>query len=166
LLLRYQAVRKIEREPFMRRIAISVALALLLAACGQPTASAVAAPAPEPQGAPVAPPPPPADPLAAGSQDAKDDLYCSALIYAENPSPPNALNPIDEAILRKAQALGFIIGESGINRLVAEKAAHATHGALIADAYAEQVAKDLAAKKPRLSLEACNARAEALPVPE
>jgi hypothetical protein len=150
----------------MLRIA-AAAFATLLAACGQPPASdANAAPAPAPQAAPVTPPPPPANPLEVGSQEARDDLYCSAMIYAENPSPPNALNPIDEAILRKAQAFGFIIGESGINRLVAEKAAHATHGALIADAYAEQVAKDLAANKPRISLDDCNARAKALPVPQ
>jgi hypothetical protein len=151
----------------MSRIAAAIALAALIAACGQPpTSDANATAAPEPQAAPVTPPPPPANPLEVGSQDARDDLYCSAMIYAENPSPPNALNPIDEAILRKAQALGFIIGEAGINKLVAEKAAHATHGAMIADAYAEQVAKDMAANKPRISLDDCNARAKALPVPE
>src|SRR5262249_38747703 len=110
--------------------------------------------------------PPPADPLAVGSQDAKDDLYCAGVIFAANPSPPNALNPVDEAVLRKAQALGIVLGESGINKLVIQKAAHATHGAMIADAYAVQAAKDLEAGKPRISLDDCNARAKAVPVPE
>jgi hypothetical protein len=152
----------------MLRIAAAIALAALVAACGNqttPGGAASAAPAP-PAEAPITPPPPPTNPLEVGSQDARDDLYCSAVIYAENPSPPNALNPIDEAILRKAQAFGFIIGESGINKLVVEKAVHATHGALVADAYSEQVAKDMAAGKLRISLDDCNARAKALPIPQ
>lgn len=52
-------------------------------------------PAPEaPQ--PSAIPPPPADPLAVGSQEARDDLYCSALIYIENPDVSDALAPVEE----------------------------------------------------------------------
>jgi hypothetical protein len=137
-------------------------LALGLSACGKPPADGSAAAAPPAQ-APTIPPPPPAHPLEVGSQDARDDLYCSAVIYAENPDPPNALNPIDEALLRKAQMLGFALGESGINRLVTEKAVHATHGAVISDAYADQVAKDAAAGKTRISLDDCIARANALP---
>jgi hypothetical protein len=111
-------------------------------------------------------PPPPADPLAVGSQDAKDDMYCSALIWAENPDVSDALAPVDEALLRKAQTLGFIIGEAGINKLVSEKAVHATQARIVSDAYASQVAKDVKAKKPRISLDQCNKRAAALPVPE
>jgi len=140
-----------------------------LSACGgnAPTQTAEAAPPAKPDtSAPITPPPPPADPLAVGSQDARDDLYCAGIIYAANPSPPSALNPTDEAVLRKAQALGIILGESGINKLVIQKAAHATHGALIADAYSIQAAKDLAAGKPRISLDDCNARAKAVPVVE
>jgi len=148
---------------------VLAAVVLGLGACGDnataPTAEA-APPAKPATSAPITPPPPPADPLAVGSQDAKDDLYCAGIIYAANPSPPSALNPTDEAVLRKAQALGIILGESGINKLVIQKAAHATHGALIADAYAVQAARDLAAGKPRISLDDCNARAKALPVIE
>ena len=110
--------------------------------------------------------PPPADPLAVGSQEARDDLYCSALIYAENPDVSDALAPVEEALLRKAQMLGFLIGEAGINKLVSEKAAHATHARVISDAYAEQVEKDTKAKKLRISLDDCNARAATLPMPE
>ena len=141
---------------------------LALAACGQPPADKAAsaeAPPAAPPAAPIEqPPPPPADPLAVGSQDAKDDLYCAGLIFAENPSPDGALNPTDEAVLRKAQALGIILAESGINKIVEQKAAHATYGALIADAYTDQAAKDLAAKKPRIKLEQCYERAKAVPV--
>jgi hypothetical protein len=147
----------------------ALAVIFALASCGQTPAdtTAQAAPPAKPEAsAPITPPPPPADPLAVGSQDAKDDLYCAGVIYAANPSPPSALNPTDEAVLRKAQALGIILGESGINKLVVQKAAHATHGALIADAYAIQAARDLAAGKPRISLDDCNARAKALPVIE
>ena len=147
------------------------AVAFASACSGPPTApeaasdAKLAGPAPE---APQTPgvPPPPADPLAVGSQEAKDDLYCSAMIYIENPDVSDALAPVDEALLRKAQTLGFLIGEAGINRLVTEKAVHATHARLVSDAYTAQVEKDLKAKKPRISLDDCNARAAALPIPE
>jgi hypothetical protein len=145
------------------------AVVLGMSACGDNTTTQAAEAAPPPgqaASAPITPPPPPADPLAVGSQDAKDDLYCAGIIFAANPSPPSALNPTDEAILRKAQALGIILAESGINKLVVEKAAHATHGALISDAYAVRAANDLEAGKPRISLDDCNARAKAIPIPE
>lgn len=111
-------------------------------------------------------PPLPANLLGAGSPQARDELYCSALIYAENPDVSDALAPVDEAQLRKRQALGFIIGESGINRMVGEKAIHATHARAIADAYATQVDRDLKANAPRISLDECNTRARAIPIPE
>lgn len=147
------------------------------AACGSqqremtPAATAVASaePSPAPPTAVALPPgvpPLPANLLDAGSPEARDELYCSALIYAENPDVSDALAPVDEAQLRKRQALGFIIGESGINRLVGEKAIHATHARAIADAYATQVDKDLKANTPRITLDACNTRARAIPLPE
>jgi hypothetical protein len=147
----------------IRRAGAIAAVLALCVACGkepaQQTAAAEAPPAPQP----VTPPPPPADPLAVGSQDAKDDLYCAGVIFAENPSPPNALNPTDEAVLRKAQMLGIALAESGVNKLVVQKAAHATHSALISDAYAIQAARDREAGKTRISLDDCTARAKALP---
>jgi pyruvate/2-oxoglutarate dehydrogenase complex dihydrolipoamide acyltransferase (E2) component len=152
------------------RLIVTISFAALLAACGQ-TAADRAATADEPQKtqtqaqaqAPTQIPPPPADPLAVGSQDAKDDLYCSGIIFVSNPSPPSALNPVDEAVLRKAQVLGINLAESGINKLVVQKTVHATHGALVADAYTEAAATDLRAGKPRISLEDCYARSRALP---
>jgi hypothetical protein len=149
------------------RLAIAASIAALLAACGQPPAgNSASADQPDQkaqQAQAPAIPPPPADPLAVGTQDAKDDLYCAGIIFIENPSPPDALNPVDEAVLRKAQVLGINLGESGINKLVVQKAAHATHGALIADAYTMQAAEDLKARKPRISLDDCYARSRALP---
>lgn len=124
------------------------------------------APAPPASNLPAGVPPLPADLLAVGSQQARDELYCSALIYAENPDVSDALAPVDEAQLRKRQALGFIIGEAGINRMVSEQAIHATHARAIADAYAAQVEKDLKAGTPRVSLDDCNTRARAVPAPE
>ena len=50
--------------------------------------------------------------------------------------------------------------------MVTEKAIHATQARAIADAYATQVDKDLKAKAPRISLDACNTRARAIPMPE
>jgi hypothetical protein len=142
---------------------LAATFALCVTACGEkPAATGAIAEAP-PAEAPTVPPPPPADPLAVGSQDAKDDLYCAGVIFAANPSPDSALNPTDEAVLRKAQALGIMLAESGINKLVIEKAAHATHSALISDAYAAAAAKDFDANTPRISLDDCNARAKALP---
>jgi hypothetical protein len=150
----------------------AVCAAALAAACSGPatapqtTDAQLAGPSPEaPQTRPGVPPPP-ADPLAVGSQEAKDDLYCSSLIYIENPDVSDALAPVEEAILRKAQTLGFLIGEAGINKLVAEKAVHATHARIVADAYNDQVATDVKAKKLRISLDECNKRATALPMPE
>lgn len=149
------------------------AAALACAACGSQQRDAIPAAAmaePAPPAATVATtpgaPPLPADLLGIGSQDARDALYCSALIYQENPDLSDALAPVDEALLRKAQTLGFVIGEYGINKLVAEKAAHATHARAISDAYAAQVEKDTRAGKPRIALDDCNKRAAAIPIPE
>jgi hypothetical protein len=163
----------------IQSLAVATGIVAGLAACssGTPDAQSATAPtstavmtsgpdSPAPQDTTLNLPPPPADPLAVGSQSAKDDMYCSALIYNQNPDVSDALAPVEEALLRKAQALGFVIGEAGINKLVSEKAIHATHARAVADAYAAQVEKDMAAKKPRISLDDCNKRAEAIPVPE
>ncbi len=96
-------------------------------------------------------------------------LACQVILwhhFAKYGPMSDALAPVDEALLRKAQALGFVIGEAGINKLVEQKAVHATHARIVADAYAAQVEKDMKAKKPRLTLAGCNKRAEAVPVPE
>lgn len=145
-------------------------IALAATACGSQQRDAAAVAQPAPQIAQTAPQPSsaplPSDLLAVGSQEGRDALYCSALIYAENPDVSDALAPVDEALLRKAQTLGFVIGEFGINKLVSEKAVRATQARAVADAYAAQVEKDLKANTPRISLDDCNTRAAAIPVPE
>jgi hypothetical protein len=158
---------------WLRSVFLIGAATLALAACGSQQrdvvpSTAMAEPAP-PAATPAIPPgapPLPADLLDIGSQEAREALYCSALIYQENPDLSDALAPVDEALLRKAQTLGFVIGEYGINKLVAEKAAHARHARAISDAYAAQVEKDSKAGKPRMSLADCNKRAAAIPIPE
>ena len=157
-----------------RTALLTLVLAASLAACGSQQRDAAPAataqlttqeqPAAAPQPAGV--PPLPNDLLAVGSQEARDDLYCSAVIYAENPDLSDALAPVDEALLRKAQALGFIIGEAGINKMVEAKAIHATQARALSEAYAGQVEKDMRAKTLRIPLAACNTRAAAVPMPE
>ncbi|MEZ6029849.1 MAG: hypothetical protein R3C46_08860 [Hyphomonadaceae bacterium] len=166
-------------------LAIFLAPALALGACGsaqvdtQPPPASVAATLAQPAGPEPAPqstasvyqlppgaPPLPPDLLAIGSQDARDDLYCSALIYNANPEVSDALAPVDEALLRKAQMMAFVVGEAGINKLIDQKAAHATHARAIAEAYAAQVEKDVRANATRMTVDACTERAQAIPVPE
>lgn len=154
-----------------------LACMLVLCACGssqvgseagplQGEAAAAAPPAPEASAPAEGVPLPAGDLLALGSVGARDDLYCSAVIYNANPEVSDALAPVDEALLRKAQMMGFIIGEAGINRLISEGAAHATHARAIAEAYAVQVARDARSGSLRLSADTCLARAQAIPVPE
>ena len=157
---------------FHRSILTPVLVALGLSACSpKPAAEAVAPVEATPAAAPVAeapiiPPPPPADPLAIGTQDAKDDLYCSGVILASYPTPDDALSPTEQAILVRTQNYGIDLGDVGVNKLIAEKLAHATHVAIISDAYIAKAAADIAAKKVRIPLETCLARAQALPPPE
>jgi hypothetical protein len=164
---------------FSGRIAAMASL-LALCACGSSQGDVTATPSPvvamkdaaaepaPPAGPQLPPGVPPLAPdlLAVGSQDARDDLYCAAVIYDANPDVSDALAPVDEALLRKAQMLGFIVGESGINKLMNEQAAHATHARAIADAYAVQVEKDSRANTLRISNDDCVKRAQAIPVPE
>lgn len=153
----------------MTRLAI-LAAALIFAACSPaadaPSDAAAPVEAPVQAAVPAPPPPPPEAPMEIGSQTARDDLYCSALIFAANPMPDSGLNPMDEARLMKTHALALRIGDNGVNALVIAGDAHATHAGVIVDAYAAQAAADLAANAPRIALDACIARAEATPEPQ
>jgi len=73
------------------------------------------------------------------------------------------MGPIEEARLIKAQNLGVNLAESGIDRLIAEGLAHATHAAFISEAYKSRAGADLASGTPRITMDACAARAQALP---
>jgi hypothetical protein len=162
----------------MVRLAGLAVLALAFGACSKTTPAtaqqpATATPAPTQaahsqavQAAPSTPPPPLADPLAVGSQAAKDDLYCSAMIFAEYAPSSSALSPTDEAIRMRNEGMGMVIGQAGGDKLMAEGAARVTQLGAIADAYSDQVDRDAKAGKVRLKLDACMKRAETLPKPQ
>lgn len=156
---------------FRRSMLTSVSVALALAACSPKPAAEAAAPIEAPPAAapvaeaPIVPPPPPADPLAIGTQDAKDDLYCSGVILASHPTPIDAMSPTEQAILVRTQNYGIDLGDVGVNKLIAEKLAHATHVAVISEAYTAKAAADIAANTVRIPLDVCMARAKALPPP-
>lgn len=99
------------------------------------------------------------DLLAVGSDGAKDDLYCSGLIFAAHRASADTLS--DEAQKRRAHVIG--LASAGVEKLIAAKAAGATETGAIADAHAAKAAEDFAAGTPRITLEACQQRAAALP---
>ncbi|MBU6319911.1 MAG: hypothetical protein KGS00_09670 [Alphaproteobacteria bacterium] len=154
---------------------IAALLALNLNACGEPAgappspeasaeaASIVSASSENKEGARQSPPPPPSDPLSIGSQSAKDDLYCGGLILAAYPVPTSAMSPTDEARLIKNQNLGVSLADTGIDKLIAEGVAHATHAGVISEAYTTVAAADLEAGVSRISMDDCIRRGEAIP---
>lgn len=103
----------------------------------------------------------PADPLDAGSQEARDDLYCSGLIYAEHLAKPG------ESAEQTQKQLNAILSlaAAGTGKLKAEGVATDATTAAIADAHTDKAGADYAAKTPRISLDACMARAAAPPAP-
>ena len=156
-------------------------LALALGACSKartpattaPPTTAVAAIATVPKiaattaptQAPSTPPPPLANPLLIGSQDAKDDLYCSGVIFNRYAPSGDALSPTEEAVRMRNEGMGMIIAQQGADKLMAEGVARVTQLGDISDAYSDKTAKDIRAGQPRISLEACMKRAEAVPKP-
>ena len=168
---------------------LSLALILGVAACSNPPATEAQAAPPAttatPTAAPDAPPaspaaiqtaqaspqakppstlpPPLPDPLAVGSQEAKDDLYCSGVIF-DKYRAGEPLSPTQEAVRMKNEALGMAIANAGADKLMDEGAARVTQLGAVSDAYADKTAKDIKAGKPRLSIETCMAKAKALPV--
>jgi hypothetical protein len=161
----------------MGRLVGLAMVALALAACSKPATTtspkspetvaptpAQAAPPATPTDAPSTPPPPIADPLAIGSQAAKDDLYCSAVIFATF-APGQTLSPTEEAVRMRNEGMGMVIANAGADKLMAEGVARVTQLGAIADAYSDQVDKDAKAKKLRLKLDECMKRAEAIPKP-
>ena len=97
------------------------------------------------------------DTLTVGSDTAKDDLYCSGVIFAVHRS-----NPEDE-LSEEAQARRnavIALAEAGVTRLKIDGAATDATAASFADAHSEKAAEDFAAGKTRISFEECMARAE------
>ena len=105
------------------------------------------------------------NPLEIGSQGAKDDLYCSGVIFDRYGPTSDALSPTEEAIRMRNESMGMIIAQHGADKLMAEGVARVTQLGEISDAYGDKTAKDIRDGKPRIALETCMKRAEALPKP-
>lgn len=171
------------------RLVLAFALALAAAACGKPAATTSDASAPASPGplaasgatsaaaanpstpaaatqAPSTPPPPLEHPLDVGSQAAKDDLYCSGMLFSKYASTGEAMSPTDEAVRMRGEQMAVAIAQAGADKLMAEGAARVTQIGAVSDAYADKAAGDIKAGKPRLKMEACVKRAEALPMPQ
>lgn len=114
---------------------------------------------------PAAPEEPPVidQPLEVGSQEARDHLYCAGLLEAANPVPEEALNPADEGRIFKARMQGMSLRLVGSSMLVEEKVALDSQVDRIANAWAEIGIRDLENGDPKISLEECGERADALP---
>ena len=108
--------------------------------------------------------PPPAAPsksveelAAIGSDDAKDDLYCSGLIFAltrftEYTDPGEAQKQRDRVIA---------LAERGTGKLIAAGDADKSQTAAIADAHSAKAMTDYGNGEPRIKLADCEARADA-----
>lgn len=127
----------------------------------QSTATAAAVKAPEPP-VPSPPPPPLPDPLAIGSPEARDDLYCSGVLIAAFPTPMDAQVPVEQARIERGQTNAIILGETGVQKLIKEGVIVSAQASQVLDAWADRAGKDFDSGKPRLSQETCSARAEAI----
>lgn len=100
--------------------------------------------------------------LKAGSQSARDDLYCAGVINAKL-----AQSEADEAVLPKDVAqrtlqlnMALSLAVSGTGKLIDEGVAKASETGPYADAQAARAERDLAAGKPRISVAACEKRSK------
>jgi hypothetical protein len=153
------------------RLALALMLAGWVATC-TPAAPPIEASPQQPRVADAAPPAPNAplpDPLAkpleAGSQDARDDLYCAGVLIAAHPAPMEALVPVEQARVERGQTNALIIGETGIQKLIREGAAVSAQASQILNAWADVAGQDFVGGRLRLSVETCTQRAEAIGTP-
>jgi hypothetical protein len=109
------------------------------------------------------------DLLSLGSQDARDDLYCSGLVYAEHSA--NSNTPADEsmnqlnAVLTLAEAGTKKLADQGVAVALTDPAAikpGVIITASVADAHTDKAKADYDARTPRIPLAACMQRAAAL----
>ncbi len=98
------------------------------------------------------------DPLTIGSEAAKDDLYCSGVIFTGHKATGDISSP--EAQSRRNAVIA--LAEAGVAKLIAEGAATKDATASIADAQANLAEADSKGGTPRISLADCKARAAAL----
>ena len=145
------------------RLAV-IAAAAIASACSP--APAAPKPAASPSLATPRADPPPAPlpaPLEVGSQAARDAYYCAGLLNAAYPRPDIALTPAEMAPIFRAEADAIALRMDGFFKLVDEKAALPPQAGAVADAWADVAAKELAERKPRIQLKACEMLARKLP---
>jgi hypothetical protein len=109
--------------------------------------------------APVDTTPLPAEPLAVGSQEAKDDLYCSGVVFAKQ---LETTSTIAEEAQRERDAYAAL-AEGGRARLEAEGATKGAGAIAVGNAWADKARADYKAGAPRIPFTDCMARAGALP---
>lgn len=95
-----------------------------------------------------------AEPLLIGSGDARDDLYCSGLLFAAHQASGDVFS--DEAQRQRDRVIA--LSDAGVAKLIAEGVANASQTGAIANAHADLAAADLAAGMPRISIEECEVR--------
>lgn len=92
----------------------------------------------------------------AGSAEARDDLYCSGVIYA---SYRAAADPMSDAERRKL-LLAPALASAGADKLIKEGVATPASTALFADALSDAALSDFAKGAPRIPVADCHARGE------
>src|SRR6185436_15294120 len=108
---------------------------------------------------PVDTTPLPADPLAVGSQDAKDDLYCSGVVFSE------ALESTDASKTAKLGDIYAALAEGGRVKLVSEGVVKEAGAIAAGNAWSEKARADYKAKTLKIPLENCLKRPAALKPP-
>ncbi|MDP3738407.1 MAG: hypothetical protein Q8R02_13515 [Hyphomonadaceae bacterium] len=103
---------------------------------------------------------PPANPMEVGSQDAKDDLYCSGVVFAVHQSSKDDIAS-PEADKRRSAVIALAV--AGTGKLKAEGVATDLTTGSIADAHSEKALADITSNVPRITFDACMGRAAALP---
>lgn len=101
----------------------------------------------------------PVDLLALGSQDARDDLYCSGLIFAVHRTNGELMS--SQADANRDQVIK--LAEAGVAKLIAEGVATSDQTGKIADAHTDKADADFDAGSPRIAIDDCRKRADALP---
>lgn len=112
---------------------------------------------------PEEPPAPIDQPLEVGSQEARDHLYCAALLEAANPVPDQALIPAEEGRLFKARMDAMALRLVGSSMLIEEGTVADSQIDRVANAWGEIGMRDIANGDLKISLEECAERADALP---
>ncbi|HVY89938.1 MAG TPA: hypothetical protein VG942_13795 [Hyphomonadaceae bacterium] len=105
--------------------------------------------------------PPPEKPLEVGSQDARDDLYCSGIVFETQLAGMGG----DIAENQKRIDAYGALAEGGRAKLIAEKAVTESNAVVVGNAWARKAKEDYEAKALRIPLAECLKRPAALKAP-